>query len=170
MIVAATLARRCINIWQPDLGGGGRGAPYLGVGWGGAEFPVRLTVYTPQSISISWAFRLWRYHTCELRRHPYELLYVASLMSYVATLISYVATLMTYVAVIVIVVVLMFVSPWKLVYFSYVPSFMCGANMGICFLSLVCKPAVILCGGKREKIAYICSTKIACCVLKNKSS
>jgi len=43
---------------------------------------------------------------------------------------------------------------------------MCGANMGITFLSLVCAPAVILCGGKREKFAYICSTMIACCVLK----
>ena len=94
--------------------------------------------------------------------------YIATLMSYVATLISYVATLMTYVAVIVIVVVLMFVSPCKLVYFSYVPSLCVGQTHT--FFSLVCGPAVILCGGKREKIAYICSTKIACCVLKNKSS
>jgi len=43
---------------------------------------------------------------------------------------------------------------------------MCGANMGITFFSLVCGLAVILCGGKREKIANICSTMIACCVLK----
>jgi len=51
-----------------------------------------------------------------------------------------------------------------------VPSFMCWANMGITFFSLVCGPAVILCGGKREKIAYICSTMIAFCILKNKIS
>jgi len=50
------------------------------------------------------------------------------------------------------------------------PFFIFGHYMGITFFSLVCGPAVIICGGKREKIAYICSTMIACCVLKNKSS
>jgi uncharacterized protein YheU (UPF0270 family) len=47
---------------------------------------------------------------------------------------------------------------------------MCGANMGIVFFRLVCGNAVILYGEKRETIAYIFSTMIACCVLKNKSS
>ena len=105
-------------------------------------------------ISYLWATLppLW----ATVHRHPYELPYIANLMSYVATLMSYIATLMSYVTVviivvIVIVVVLMFVSPWKLGYFSYVPSFMCGENMGITFLSFVRKPAVIICGGKREK-------------------
>ena len=56
--------------------------------------------------------------------------YVATLMSYVATLMSYVATLMSYVAV-VIVVVLMFVSPCKLVYLSYVPSLCVGQTWAL---------------------------------------
>ena len=60
--------------------------------------------------------------------------YVATLMSYVATLISYVATLMSYryvAVVVVIVVVLMFMSPCKLVYFSYVPSLFVGQTWAL---------------------------------------
>jgi len=34
------------------------GVPYLGGGVGGMEFPVRLTIYTPHSVSFVWGLRL----------------------------------------------------------------------------------------------------------------